>query len=99
MIRELWDILSNLSSSQLNNIEEALATKLKEWRYVEDGSNKTEVFMRFAEATIKDAFGSIWDSLREETRCLFINSLLNGLLMDTIFIFRHMIKEEKEIGE
>ena len=99
MIRELWDILSNLSSSQINNIEEALTTKLREWRYVEDGSNKREVFMRFAEATIKDAFGSIWDSLREETRCLFINSLLNGLLMDTIFIFRHMIKEEKEIGE
>lgn len=99
MIRELWDILSNLSSSQINNIEEALTTKLREWRYVEDGSSKVEVFLRFAEATIKDAFGSIWDGLREETRCFFVNSLLNGLLMDSIFIFKHMIKEEKEIGK
>lgn len=99
MIRELWDILSNLSSSQINNIEEALTTKLREWRYVEDGSNKMDVFMRFVEATIKDAFGSIWDGLREETRCFFVNSLLNGLLIDSIFIFKHMIKEEEEIGE
>jgi len=99
MILELWDMLSNLSSSQINNIEEALTTKLREWRYVEDGSSKVEVFLRFAEATIKDAFGSIWDGLREETRCFFVNSLLNGLLMDSIFIFKHMIKEEKEIGE
>jgi CRISPR-associated Csx11 family protein len=92
-ILELWEILSNLSTSQINFIEEALTTKLREWRNVDD-NNKQIVFRKFAEATLKDAFGKKWESLREEKRCFILYSLENGFFLDTINIFRHIIKKE-----
>lgn len=92
-ISELWDILiDNLSSSQINFVEEMLISKLYEWRSVKD-PNKQNVFKAFAEATLKDAFGNKWDNLRQETRIFLVNSTLNGLLIDTIILFRHIIKE------
>ncbi|MCW7073759.1 MAG: hypothetical protein OCU20_07790, partial [Methanophagales archaeon] len=89
---ELWDILSeNLSSSQINFIEEMLTSKLREWRNIGDG-NKKVVLRGFAEATLKDAFGDKWKGLKEETRSFLINTAINGLLLDTIILFRHVIK-------
>jgi len=89
---ELWDILSeNLSSSQINFIEEMLTSKLREWRNIEDG-NKKVVLRGFAEATLKDAFGDKWKGLKEETISFLINTAINGLLLDTIILFRHVIK-------
>ena len=89
---ELWDILSeNLSSSQINFIGEMLTSKLREWRNIEDG-NKKVVLRGFAEATLKDAFGDKWKGLKEETRSFLINTAINGLLLDTIILFRHVIK-------
>ncbi len=35
-ILEMWDVLSNLSSSQINFIEEMLTSKLREWRNIGD---------------------------------------------------------------
>ena len=93
------DILSNLSSSQLNNIEEALANKLKSGDMSKMAATRRKYSCDLLKQPLKMPLEVYGRSLREETRCLFINSLLNGLLMDTIFIFRHMIKEEKEIGE
>jgi len=90
-ILELWDVLSNLSSSQINFIEEMLTSKLREWRNIEDG-NKRNVFREFAEATLKDAFGNKWNGLEEETRFFLVNSAINGLLLDMIILFRHVIK-------
>ncbi|NLJ48588.1 MAG: CRISPR-associated protein Csx11 [Candidatus Atribacteria bacterium] len=95
---ELWDILTaNISSSQIAFIEEAFTTKLREWRKVED-NNKEDVFKEFAEATLKDAFGKKWSELGEETRFLLINSSQNKVLLDTIILFRHILKKgvEKE---
>jgi len=89
---ELWDILSeNLSSSQINFIEEMLISKLREWRNIEDG-NKKAVLREFAKATLKDTFGSNWNDLREETKFFLVNFAINGLLLDTIILFRHVIK-------
>lgn len=97
-ILELWDVLSaNISSSQINFIEEMLTSKLREWRNVEDKS-KQNVLRKFAEATLKDAFGDKWNRLRDETRFFLVNSALNGLLLDTIILFRHIIKI-KEVDE
>ncbi|MDK2871768.1 MAG: hypothetical protein PWQ16_1120 [bacterium] len=91
---ELWDVLSaNLSSSQINFIEEMLTSKLREWRNVED-RNKQNVLREFAEATLKDAFGGKWNRLRDEIRWFFVNSALGGLLFDTIILFRNIIKIE-----
>lgn len=91
-ILELWDILSNnLSNSQVNFIEEALTSKLREWKDLKD-KNKQDIFRRFAEATLKDAFEDKWDELRDETKFFLISSTFNKLLLDTINLFSHVIK-------
>ncbi len=91
-ILELWDILSNnLSNSQINFIEEALTSKLREWKNLKD-KNKQDIFRRFAEATLKDAFEGKWDKLRDETKFFLISSTFNKLLLDTINLFSHVIK-------
>ena len=98
-ILELWDILSsNLSGSQINFIEEMLTSKLREWEEVKD-INKQNVFREFAEATLKDAFSSKWENLRDETRWFLANSAINGLLLDSIILFRHVIKKGGEEDE
>ena len=95
---ELWDILSkNLPGAQINFIEEMLTSKLREWRNIEDG-NKKVVLRGFAEATLKDAFGDKWKGLKEETGSFLINTAINGLLLDTIILFRHVIKNT-EVNE
>ena len=90
---ELWNALSKLSSSQINFIEEMLANKLREWREVKD-KNKEKVFREFAKATLWDAFGDKWNKLRDETIYFLVNSAINGLLLDTVILFRHVIKKE-----
>jgi len=96
---ELWDILSeNLSLSQINFIEEMLTSKLREWRDIEDGGKRI-VFMEFAEAILKDAFDRKWNNLREETKFFLVNSAINGLLLDTIILFRHVTKYRGEENE
>ncbi len=93
---ELWDILTaNISTSQINFIEESFITKLREWRNIED-NNKEDIFKEFAVATLEDAFGKKWDELSEETRFLLINSSQNKALLDTIILFRHILKEGVE---
>ncbi|MDD5688863.1 MAG: CRISPR-associated protein Csx11 [Caldisericia bacterium] len=89
---DLWEILkNNISSAQINFIEEALINKLQEWRKVNEKS-KEEVFRKFTEATVKDAFSNNWDKLRIETQDFILSSAFNGLLLDTIILFRHTIK-------
>ncbi|MCW1309460.1 MAG: CRISPR-associated protein Csx11 [Candidatus Nanoarchaeia archaeon] len=89
---ELWDILvNNLSSSQINFVEEILTSKLREWKDVKD---KNDVFRTFAEVVLKDAFGDKWNKLEEEDRLLLVNSTLDRLLIDVIILSRHIIKEE-----
>jgi hypothetical protein len=70
---------------------------LKEWKNVDD-ANKDDVFEKFAEAILEDAFGEKWGKLRIETRDFLKNAVLNGILLDTIILFKHIIKE-KEDGE
>ncbi|HAW49399.1 TPA: CRISPR-associated protein Csx11 [bacterium] len=92
---DLWEILKNsLSSSQINFIEEALANKLRGWREINE-KDRGYVFRKFAEATLKDAFANNWEKLRKESQDFLINSSLNRLLLDTIILFRHVIKEDE----
>jgi len=89
---DLWEILTNnIPGSQINFIEEMFTNKLREWRNVSD-ANQEEVFTKFAEATIKDAFSENWNNLRIEMQDLILNSAYNGLLLDTIILFNHTIK-------
>lgn len=90
---DLWKILkNNISSAQINFIEEVLTNKLREWCKVNE-EDKEEVFRKFTEATVKDAFSNNWDKIDRETQDFILNSALNGLLLDTIILFRHIIKE------
>lgn len=92
---DLWEILkNNLSISQINFIEESLTSKLREWKNVEDPEEA--IFKRFAEATLKDAFENRWKELRRETQDFILNCAFNGLLLDTIILFRHIIKEKED---
>jgi len=94
----LWETLyNNISSSQINFIEEMFVRKLIEWKTVPDPDNRV-VFKEFAVATLKDAFAEKWSKLRVETQDFLINSALNSLLLDTIILFRHTIKI-KEVNE
>lgn len=87
-IFELWDVLTNLTSSQIHFVEETLTLKIREWREVKD---KEDVFVKFAQATLKDAFDNKWDKLRDETKWFLLKSACNGLLLDTINLFRRTL--------
>lgn len=87
-ILELWDVLTDLTSSQIHFIEETLTLKIREWR---DAKGKEDVFTKFAQATLKDAFSDKWDKLRDETKRLLLKSACNGLLLDTINLFRRTL--------
>ncbi len=92
---DLWEILkNNLSSSQINFIEEALTNKLRGWRGINE-KEKGCVFRKFAEATLKDAFANNWEKLRKEFQDFLVNSSLNRLLLDTIILSKHIIKEDE----
>jgi len=91
---DLREILrNNLSVTQINFIEQAITEKIKEWGKVED-FYKNDVFRKYALAILRDAFGDRWFKLREETRFFIENSAVNNLLLDTIVLFRHIIKEK-----
>ncbi|MFZ3059895.1 MAG: CRISPR-associated protein Csx11 [Candidatus Methanoperedens sp.] len=95
---DLWEILyNNISSSQINFIEEIFMRKLIEWKAIPDPDNRV-VFKDFVVATLKDAFAKKWGELKVETQDFLINSVLNRLLLDTIILFRHTIKV-KEVNE
>lgn len=90
---ELWDILtSNISSSQINIIEELFTSKKAEWKNVND-KGKNDVFRKFSKMVLKDSFGKKWDFLREETKWFLLESSVNNLLLDTIILFKHTLKE------
>jgi CRISPR-associated Csx11 family protein len=88
---EIREILSNISSSQQSIIEETLKNKIVEWKTVSD-PNKGTILRTFAEAVLKDAFADKWENLRKETQDFLVSSAINGLLLDTISLFEHMIK-------
>lgn len=96
---ELWDILSsNISSSQINIIEELFTSKKAEWKNVND-KDKNDVFRKFSEMVLKDSFGKKWDLLSEETKWFLLESSVNNLLLDTIILFKHILKEGVDKGE
>lgn len=95
---ELWKTLkNNISNSQINFIEEMLINKLREWREVND-SSKNSIFLEFVKAALIDAFGEKWDKLREETIYFLIYSACNGMMLDTIALFKHVIKIKEDNG-
>lgn len=91
---KLWDVLSqNISSSQINIIEEMLSSKLRKWREIKK-KTKEKVFREFAKSILYNAFGNKWNKLRDETRFFIVQSATNGVLLDTIVLFKHIVKRK-----
>ena len=90
----LWDsILSKrLTTTQRHNLEEGLRTKLQEWNML--GSGAREVFNEYANATVSQTFGKSWKALSASERDLVLDSIDNGLLLETLEFYMHVIKGE-----
>jgi len=93
-IIDTWEILFNISSSQQSLLEEALKSKIMEWKTVND-SDKRMIFKAFAETVLKNAFEDKWNNLRKETQDSLINSATDGFLLDTIDLFKHTLKAKE----
>jgi len=88
----LWNhLVNNISISKINNLEGIITSKLKEYENVKE-ADKEDIIEKFIEATLKNTFGSNWDSLGKEEQYKIINSALSGFLLDTIIFFRHILK-------
>lgn len=100
-LRDVFDIWhdltanpANLSQSQRHNLEDALCTKLEEWRTA--GSETMPVFTKFGQAVLRRAFSNSWNTLGEDIRRRLDASLTDGLLVETLQLFQHVIKREGE---
>lgn len=91
---ELWGLLCKaLVPTQRHQFEAALITKLEEWRTV--GGDRDLVFATFAEAVLRDAFGQDgWNSLAIEDREHLRLGAADGLLLDALQFFQHVVKGE-----
>ncbi|TEB12830.1 CRISPR-associated protein Csx11 [Pelotomaculum propionicicum] len=88
---EIWDDLYELSRAQRHQLEDALRTKLEEW--VQVGEEYMSVFVRFGRVVLRDAYGDKWQKLSVETKRRLEGSLEDGLLLETLELFQHVIKE------
>ena len=75
--------------NRLLQIEAALGSKLEEWRTV--GTGASPVFQEFAGAVLAGAFASR-KPLPEAARRLLQAAAADGLLLDTIQFFDHVVK-------
>jgi len=89
---DIWKLLTtHLTVTQLHHLEEALATKLEGWDEI--GKEAEPVFKRFARASLHRSFGERWAGLTAEQRDLLEQSARDGLLLETLQLFRHVLKE------
>ncbi|PIU27638.1 CRISPR-associated protein Csx11 [Candidatus Aquicultor secundus] len=90
-IFKVWDALSIISQTQRHQLEGMLSTKLEEWKTV--GGDSMPVFEKFGKALLRDSFGKDWAELSAETKRMLEESLQDGLLLETLQFFQHVIKE------
>ncbi|MBI4492161.1 MAG: CRISPR-associated protein Csx11 [Chloroflexi bacterium] len=89
---DIWNLLTaRLTMTQLHHLEEAMATKLVEWGEI--GNEAGPVFEYFAKALLCRSFGERWTELEPEQRDLLERSARDGLLLETLELFRHVLKE------
>lgn len=90
---ELWKLLTGLPPTQRHHVEAALGSKLEQWGAV--GEQLDEVFAAFAKAVLCDAFGDRWTKgLEPKDRDLLLRSARDGLLLDCLQFFEHVVKGE-----
>lgn len=92
---EIWALLTrtaNLGPTQRHQLEEALATKLEEWDTI--GDNAKPVFEIFTKTLLCHSFGKQWKALDSGQRGLMERSAWDGLLLETLELFQHVLKKE-----
>jgi CRISPR-associated Csx11 family protein len=96
----VWDTLAatQLGPTQRHHVEEALSTKLEEWESV-DWEAVRPVFNHFSKALLRQTFPEEkWAELSQEQRGLLERSANDGLLLEALELFQHVLKEESSHG-
>ncbi len=94
----IWEILAgSLGPTQRHHLEEALTSKLEEWEAM-DRDEVRPVFETFGKALLQRTFGKEWDALSQERRSLLEQSLGDGLLLEALELFQHVVKKEAPDG-
>jgi CRISPR-associated Csx11 family protein len=89
---DIWKLLTtHLTVTQLHHLEEALATKLEDWNEI--GNEAKPVFEYFAKVLLRRSFGEQWAGLEAAQRDLLERSARDGLLLETLELFCHVLKE------
>lgn len=90
---EVWEVLTaRLGPTQRHHLEVAMTTKLAEWTGV--GDNARPVFKRFSQALLRRSLGPGWWDLSEQQRQCLERSAQDGLLLEVLEFFQHVLKED-----
>ncbi len=90
---DMWEIISHkMTRTQRHALEEALITKLEEWKTVKE--DHMPVFTTFAKAALRRSFEGSWQKIQPDDRHKLEDSLQNGSLLETLELFSHIIKED-----
>ena len=88
---DIWDLLvTHLAPTQRHYLEEAITTKLEQWKTI--GGNAMPVFESFTKAVLRNTFGDRWKELNEDKRDLLDRSAGDGLLLEALELFQHVLK-------
>ncbi|PKL57550.1 MAG: hypothetical protein CVV34_06910, partial [Methanomicrobiales archaeon HGW-Methanomicrobiales-5] len=88
---DTWDLLTtHLGPTQCHHLEEAMTTKLEQWKALK--GNAASVFNSFTKAVLRNSFGNRWKELNEKDRDLLERSAENGLLLEALELFQHVLR-------
>lgn len=90
---EIWDLLvTYLGPTQRHHLQEALTTKLEDWETT--GHETRPVFNIFSKTVLCRSFSQQWKELSTEQKGLLEQSASDGLLLEALELFQHVLKED-----
>jgi len=88
---KIRELLLHVNPTQRHQIEALLLTKLQEWRTAADG--RDEAFRGYARAVLKNALKNRREEVAQEQTDRLLRAAMDGLLLQTIQLFDHVLKE------
>jgi len=92
---DVWDSLvssAGLGKTQRHQLAEGLATKLEEWKVLEQ-QEVSPVLHQFSKTLLRRSFDNRWTALSSDQRCLLEHAAGDGLLLEALELFQHVLKE------